>query len=164
MMPLSLSIDELVRYNQLERDRWDDCFQRQPEALRAPLQNGHMFGTVWELMDHIFVVERRHLQRLLSEYPLPDKTGVEAGDWPGLREYGLVTRERLKTLISAVEAPDVPRPLPIMGETRMVSPRKVLFHVFLHEMRHWAQISLALRNAGFEPPDDQDLIFSSALG
>jgi uncharacterized damage-inducible protein DinB len=44
-----------------------------------------------------------------------------------------------------------------------MTPRKLLFHILLHELRHWAQIALAVRLAGFEPPGDHDLFFSKAL-
>ena len=44
-----------------------------------------------------------------------------------------------------------------------MTPRKLLFHVLLHEIRHWAQIALAVRLAGIEPPGDHDLFFSTAL-
>jgi uncharacterized damage-inducible protein DinB len=44
-----------------------------------------------------------------------------------------------------------------------MSARKLLFHILLHEMRHFAQIALAVRLAGFEPPGDHDLVFSDAV-
>ena len=33
----------------------------------------------------------------------------------------------------------------------------------VHETRHWAQVALAVRLAGLEPPGDHDLFFSKAL-
>jgi uncharacterized damage-inducible protein DinB len=48
------------------------------------------------------------------------------------------------------------------GEYR-ITPRKLLFHCLVHETRHWAQIALALRRAGLEPPGSHDLIYSRAL-
>ena len=44
-----------------------------------------------------------------------------------------------------------------------MTPRKLLFHLLLHEIRHWAQIAMAVRIAGLEPPGDHDLFFSAAL-
>ena len=44
-----------------------------------------------------------------------------------------------------------------------MTPRKLLFHILLHETRHWAQIALAVRLAGLEPPGDHDLFYSKAL-
>ncbi len=44
-----------------------------------------------------------------------------------------------------------------------MSARKLLFHIVVHETRHWAQIALAVRSAGLEPPGDHDLFYSRAL-
>jgi uncharacterized damage-inducible protein DinB len=44
-----------------------------------------------------------------------------------------------------------------------MTSRKLLFHILVHEVRHWAQVALAVRLAGFEPPGDHDLFFSKAL-
>jgi uncharacterized damage-inducible protein DinB len=45
----------------------------------------------------------------------------------------------------------------------VLTPRKFVFHILFHEIRHWAQIATALRNAGFVPPGDHDLFYSSAM-
>ena len=39
-----------------------------------------------------------------------------------------------------------------------MTPRKLLFHILFHELRHWAQVALAVRLAGFEPPGDHDFV------
>ena len=44
-----------------------------------------------------------------------------------------------------------------------LTSRKFLFHILIHEIRHWVQIALAVRLAGFEPPGEHDLLFSPAL-
>jgi uncharacterized damage-inducible protein DinB len=165
-MSFSLSIDELRTYTDEERGKWNVWFRGQSrEVFGSALQSSGAFPTVWHLLDHIFVVERRHLQRLRGEYPLPETTAMPPGDWDAIWDYGIHTRAELAGAIrsfSSMEA-GTPRAVQIMGEQRMITPRKILFHVLLHEMRHWAQISLALRNAGLNPPQDQDFIFSSAI-
>ena len=40
--------------------------RRVPEAIDAPVQPGGRLPTVGKLIDHIFLVERRHLQRLME--------------------------------------------------------------------------------------------------
>jgi len=55
------------------------------------------------------------------------------------------------------------RMLDVRDQQWPVTPRKLLFHILLHETRHWAQIALAVRLAGFEPPGEHDLFFSKAL-
>ena len=44
-----------------------------------------------------------------------------------------------------------------------MTPRKLLFHIQLHEVRHWAQVALAVRAAGYAPPGEHDLFHSTAL-
>ena len=61
------------------------------------------------------------------------------------------------------EAADQVRSFAIREEQWQMSPRKLLFHILLHEIRHWAQIALAIRLAGLEPPGDHDLSYSKAL-
>ena len=58
---------------------------------------------------------------------------------------------------------DEPRTFTVQTGDFVLTPRKLLFHCLLHETRHWAQIALALRLAGIEPPGDHDLFFSRAL-
>lgn len=161
-MQLHLSWHETRAYNEEERAKWDRWFRNHGlEVLAVPFQRGERFPTVWHMVDHIFVVERRHLQRLRSEYPLPETTG--AADWQAILAYATGVRAELVAYVELPGDADAPREFPIMGRQVMVTPRKLLFHIFMHEARHWAQIALALRNAGFDPPPDQDLVFSSAL-
>ena len=47
--------------------------------------------------------------------------------------------------------------------TYPLSPRKLLFHMALHEVRHWAQVASTVRMAGFAPPGEHDLFYSKAL-
>jgi uncharacterized damage-inducible protein DinB len=56
-----------------------------------------------------------------------------------------------------------PRTFTVRDRPYSMSPRKMLFHLLLHETRHWAQIALAVRLAGLEPPGDHDLFFSRAM-
>ena len=64
-----LSLDEFVRYSNEERDKWRHWFVNQPEATGIEVQPGGRYPTVGMLIDHIFLVERRHLQRLQSVKP-----------------------------------------------------------------------------------------------
>jgi uncharacterized damage-inducible protein DinB len=51
----------------------------------------------------------------------------------------------------------------VRGQDFLMTPRKLLFHILFHEIRHWAQVALAVRLAGIDPPGDHDLFFSRAL-
>jgi uncharacterized damage-inducible protein DinB len=161
---LTLSYDELLRYTLEERDKWRRFFATHPDALEAPLQPAGGLATVGKLIDHIFLVERRHLQRLRGE-PLADRTGLTGNNAPPLFDYGASVRRELEQYVAELDE-DVAtqmRTFEVRSRPWPMSARKLLFHILMHEIRHWAQIALAVRLAGLEPPGDHDLFYSRAL-
>jgi uncharacterized damage-inducible protein DinB len=161
---MQITFAELQRYTQEERDKWRAWFTSHPDALEIALQPGGRYATVGALIDHIFLVERRHLQRLTSA-PLDSKTGLSGRHAPPLFDYGASVRRELEQFVSELDeyVADEPRTFTVQTGDFMLTPRKLLFHILLHETRHWAQIALAIRNAGLEPPGNHDLFFSKAL-
>jgi uncharacterized damage-inducible protein DinB len=163
-VPLILSFDELARYTNGERDKWRGWFLKHAEAIEAPLQPGGRYATVGKLIDHIFLVERRHLQRLTNA-PLSDRTGLTGSNAAPLFDYGESVRRELEQYVADLDddVADQVRTFEVRDQSWPMTPRKLLFHILLHELRHWAQIALAVRLAGFEPPGDHDLFYSKAL-
>ena len=163
-MMLTLSFDELLRYTMEERDKWRSFFVDHPQATETPLQPGGRFTTVGKLIDHIFLVERRHLQRLRAE-PLTDQTGLTGNNAPPLFDYGASVRRELEQFVGELDddIANQVRPFEVREQQWPMSPRKLLFHILIHEIRHWAQIALAIRFAGLEPPGNHDLFYSRAL-
>jgi uncharacterized damage-inducible protein DinB len=163
-MSLAITFDELLRYTNAERDKWHAWFLDHPAAIDAAVQPGARFGTAGKLIDHIFLVERRHLQRLASE-PLAEETGLTGNNAPPLFDYGASVRREMEQYVAdlAEDEADQSRTFDIRGVQMPMTTRKLLFHILLHETRHWAQIAMAVRIAGFEPPGDHDLLFSKAL-
>ncbi len=104
-MSLDLSFDELLRYTSDEREKWRRWFQSHPEAMDAPLQPGGRFPTVGKLIDHIFLVERRHLQRLTGD-PLAESTGLTGNNAPPLFDYGASVRRELEQLAGLIDEDD----------------------------------------------------------
>jgi uncharacterized damage-inducible protein DinB len=161
---LSVTYDELLRYTAEEREKWRRFFAEHPEAVGVPLHPDGRFDTVGKLMDHIFLVERRHLQRLRDE-PLTASTGLTGNNAPPLFDYGASVRRELEQYVVDLEE-DVAnqiRTFDVREQQWPMTPRKLLFHILLHELRHWAQIALAVRLAGIDPPGDHDLFYSRAL-
>ena len=161
---MQLTFDELQRYTQEERDKWRGWFVAHPEALEVEVQPGARFATTGALIDHIFLVERRHLQRLRNA-PVDTTTGLSGHHAPPLFDYGASVRRELDQFVSELdeEVADEPRTFTLPSGDFVLTPRKLLFHCLLHETRHWAQIALSLRRAGLEPPGNHDLFFSKAL-
>ncbi len=163
-MPLYMSIEELLRYASEERDKWRRWFVAHPDALDIPVQPDGRHLSVGKLVDHMFLAERRHLQRLTLQ-PVSDATGLTAKNASPLFDYGASVRRELEQYIRALddEQADEVMTFDIRGHQWTMTPRKLLLHILLHEIRHWAQIALAVRLAGLEPPGDHDLLFSKAL-
>ncbi|HEY2431759.1 MAG TPA: DinB family protein [Vicinamibacterales bacterium] len=162
---MNLSYLELLRYTQEERDKWRTWFAAHPDAVEIEVQPGGRHPTVGSLIDHIFLVERRHLQRLTNA-PLDTQTGLSGRHAPPLFDYGGSVRRELEHFAVPLEddAADEPRTFTVQsGGDYLLTPRKLLFHILLHETRHWAQIALAIRRAGLEPPGNHDLFYSRAL-
>ena len=162
---LTLTYDELLRYTNAERDKWRGWFAAHPAAIEAPIHPAGRFPTAGKLIDHVFLVERRHLQRLTGG-TLDTQTGLTGNNAPPLFDYGASVRRELEQFVADLEedAAEVPRPVQVAsGGEYMLTPRKLLFHILLHEIRHWAQIAMAVRLAGFEPPGQHDLFYSQAM-
>ena len=162
---MHLTFDELARYTAEEREKWRGWFVAHAEAMELEVQPGGRFSTVGALIDHIFLVERRHLQRLRGTEP-DTKTGLSGHHSPPLFDYGASVRRELEQFLAELddETADQPRKVTLQGGAEyMITPRKLLFHCLVHETRHWAQVALAVRRAGLEPPGNHDLFFSRAL-
>jgi uncharacterized damage-inducible protein DinB len=162
---LTLSLDELLAWTAEERAKWLPWFKANPSALDAPVQPGGRFPTVQSLIDHVFLVEVRHTLRLQRQQ-LPSLTGIDAHDVDGLFAYAARGRAAVHRYLATLTDEDAATPREVVvqsGGSFKMTPRKLLFHMALHEVRHWAQIATAVRMAGFAPPGDHDLFYSKAL-
>src|SRR3954470_2382479 len=137
-MSLSISFDELTRYTNAEREKWRGWLLVHPAAMDAPVQPGARHSTVGKLIDHMFLVERRHLQRLM-ELPVSERTGLTGNNAPPLFDYGASVRRELEQYAGDLdtELADQVRTFDMRGTPTQMTPRKLLFHILLHEIRHW---------------------------
>ena len=163
-MTTHITLDELLAWTAEERAKWLSWFKAHPAALDVVMQPGGRFQTVGSLIDHIFLVERRHTMRLLGK-ELPAATGIEAGDIDALWTYGDQGRKGVAAMVPSLSDADLNTPRDVVVPTGKVSmtPRKLLLHMALHEVRHWAQIASTVRAANFAPPGDHDLFYSKVM-
>jgi uncharacterized damage-inducible protein DinB len=161
---VNLAYDELLRYTGEEREKWRTWLLLHPQAMETPVQPGGRLPTVGKLIDHIFLVERRHLQRLTGDR-LAHSTGLTGNNAVPLFDYGASVRRELEQFARELdeEAADEIRMFDVRDRQWPMTPRKLLFHILLHEIRHWAQIALAVRLAGLEPPGDHDFFYSRSV-
>lgn len=163
-MSLTMTIDELLAWTAEERGKWQPWLKANPAALDVTMQPGGRFPTVASLVDHIFLVEHRHTLRLQGK-ELPTESGIVPGDVDALYAYAARGRDAVTAFLPTLSAEDAakPRDVVVASGTHPMSPRKLIFHMALHEVRHWAQIASAVRAAGFTPPGDHDLFYSKAM-
>lgn len=163
-MTLTMTLDELLAWTAEERAKWLPWLKANPKALDVTVQPGGRFPNVASLIDHIFLVEHRHTLRLQGK-ELPTESGITPGDIDALYAYAARGRDGVKKYVATLSEIDAntPRDVVVATGTFRLSPRKLLFHMALHEVRHWAQIAAVVRAAGHAPPGDHDLFFSKAL-
>jgi uncharacterized damage-inducible protein DinB len=157
---VSITVDQLLDYSDHERAKWREWLSTDPRRLELPVQPGGRFPTVGVLLDHIFFVERRLLCRLEGGTP-PDASGVAPADLPRLLEYGELVRADFRHYASELD--DAAGSEIVSFDALGVGPlsvtrRRLMTHVLLHETRHLAQLALAARLAGVDPPGGHDLM------
>ena len=160
-MSVTIDVERLLDYSDQERTKWRGWIAADPRRMTIVLQPGGRFPTAADLLDHVFVVERRHLCRLQGATP-PESSGVPLGDWARLFEYADLVRADFRHYVSELTDVVADGLLTFdaigLGAVTM-SRRRLLTHVLLHETRHLAQLALASRTAGIEPPGKHDLFY-----
>src|SRR5258708_33385733 len=161
---MHLSVDELLHYTGEERQRWEQWFRENgEELLKMPLA-GDRETTVGALLLHIFGPELRYVQRLRDE-ALTEHRGRPSEHVDEIFGFGCRTRTAMRDFVRSAKPEDWERVVEfeIAGRSYRATTRKIVLHALLHEVRHWAQIARIMRERGFAPPGDHDLLTSSAL-
>ena len=159
---MQLTVDELIGYTDEERAKWERWFAaRGDEPLRLR-PAGDLHADLGALLLHIFGPEHHYVQFLSGDYDFADLTRVPTGDASALFEFGRRGRAALRAWVASARAEDWERRVEPREEFP-VTARKIVAHVLLHEIRHWAQIAALVRQRGLAPPGDHDLLFSHAL-
>ena len=166
-MPVQLGLEDLIDYTDWEREKWHVRLgQKGSDVLQTGVgaHSDGRFGNVGELVRHIFSAEKRYVERLLDR-PLTDTGSVPADNLEALFQLGNESRRELKDFVEAFPAEkwDVPFEFKLMNSVLRVTPKKIIVHVLVHEMRHWAQIATLLRLNGMTG-EFHDFLFSTAMG
>ena len=166
-MPLDVSLTDLMDYTEWERGRWRDCLRRQDrkvlEISPGPHGDGR-FGAVGDLVKHIFAAEKRYVDRLAGR-PITDPASVPNDDLEALFEFGRQSRADLRQLLDAFPTQnwDIAVEFKLGNSNLRATPRKIVVHVLMHEIRHWAQIGTLLRSQGITD-GFHDFLFSPVMG
>ena len=158
----ALRYDTLLELTSTEHHRWHDWFIEHPKAWAVPFATGRM-ATIGGVVMHIFAVELRYAQRLLDE---------EVRQWEDFRqtsiedvfELGDQARGQLVHFLTTAPEAELDRVLTFQTLTAglvSASKYKIASNVFLHGIRHWAQVATVLRQNGFGDQWSHDMLLSS---
>ena len=161
-----VSFADLLRYNESEAGKWRSWLEAQPsELLDIPFGNpDQRMGNVREMLRHIFLTEWVYACVL---------NGESFDHWEHLKDNSVAdlfaigdeARAGLRTyLANATEAGmSTPVTLSARGFTVTGTARKFVTHVFIHSLRHWAQLATVLRQHGHDTGWPHDFVLSDAI-
>lgn len=155
---------ELLGDNEGATEKWTTWFQANPAALDVPCDI-YNSGTVRGLLKHIFAVELRHSQRLLGEQVIA-YDAISAGSLDHLLQVHEQAVRNLRKFLAVADMTALEEIIALQtvsAGTLRASRRKLFTHVLLHSMRHWAQLSTILREAGYPTNWPKDFLFSDAM-
>jgi uncharacterized damage-inducible protein DinB len=166
-MSAGLSLAELIEYTDWERGKWHDWLRQHGDDVLATSAGPHgdgRFQTIGDLVRHIFSAEKRYIDRL-SNRPLTDTASISNASVEALFQFGSQSRGDLKEFVENLPVGDwdVPQDFNFMNNFMRATPRKLVVHVLIHEIRHWAQIGTLFRVNGLKA-DFHDFLFSPVLG
>lgn len=161
-MPLTIDVNDLLRWNDVSTLRWRDLLRAHPEALALPCDIRDS-GDVAHFLQHIVAVELRYAQRLNGEPESPYEA-VPFGSADELFTTHDDACAKLRSLL-ADDAYDWTQEIEFqtitMGKLRAMR-RDVLLHLLMHSIRHYAQLATLVRSAGVKPDWPMDFLFLNA--
>lgn len=161
----ALTVRELLDYTRAETEHWHRWLAAQPPAvLELPAGAGRT-ATVRGLIHHIVVVERRYTDRLRGE-PVTNYEDVPNAPLDTLFAAFSDTRGRLDAWLASASEADLARRMEfqtLSAGTLTASTRKIVVHLLLHGVRHWAQLATTLRQHGHATDWPHDILMSDAL-
>ena len=165
-MAVSVALDELFEYTDWERQKWHDWLRSKGDQVlgigAGPNGDGR-FESVGDLVKHIFSAEKRYVERLKGQ-PLTDPASIPSDSIEALFQFGEKSRKGLRELVSSwpSEQWNTPMDLKILTYSISATPKKIVTHVLMHEIRDWAQIGTLLRLQGLVG-EFHDFLFSPAM-
>jgi uncharacterized damage-inducible protein DinB len=157
-----ISFEELLSYQEEQTEQWCEFFLKRPHLLKV---DASPTSTVGDLLFHTFTSEYRIAQRLLGEIMLQDADFVRSNvsDLFSVAELAAIKLHEYLAKASQKDMEEVRTfPSPTLGEFT-ATPKKMITHAIVHSIRHWAQVSRALREHGQRADFSHDPLFSKRL-
>ena len=162
MSRCALSYKALLELTSTEHHRWHEWFAEHPEAWALAFATERM-ATVGGVVLHIFAVELRYTQRLLGERVTgwEDFTQSMVDE---VFEVGENARAQLVQFLDGVSDEELDKVLTfqtLTAGTVTANKHKIASNIFLHDIRHWAQVATVLRQNGYVDQWPHDLLLSA---
>jgi uncharacterized damage-inducible protein DinB len=158
----SLTSEELQAWVERTTQGWRQLIAKNPDVLSLPCDVRET-NSVAGLIQHIVAVELRYAQRLrgiaesaYDQIPL------------GSAEEMFAVHDKAMALLPALDAwreSDWEQKLEFTTRsagTLQASRRVILIHLFMHSIRHYAQLATVVRQHGVKPDWAMDYLFMSA--
>lgn len=161
-MPLAISAENLVVWNDTTAQHWRDFILANPLilGLLCDIRNGR---TVADTLQHIVAVELRYAQRLAgfpeSTYEEIPKDSIDS--ILGTHELAFAHIRNLLADPSFDWSTEITVDTISLGRLR-VTRETILVHLTLHSIRHYAQLATLVRQQGYKPTWPMDYLFIAA--
>jgi uncharacterized damage-inducible protein DinB len=155
-----LTATELLDWNDLTAQRWKTLLAANPTALEFTC-DVYGVGTVRGLLRHIVAVELRYSERLSGEpvTPYEQVPDSSAEDLFALHDQTMI-RYRKLLADDSIDWDEKLEFTTVSAGTRTATRKRILFHAFLHGIRHYAQLATLVRQHGIKPDWPMDFLFS----
>ncbi len=156
---------ELLAYTDAETERWRAWLAGQgPAVLDLTVGEGNR-ATVRDVIGHVFMVELRYAERLLGR-PVTSYEQMDMSTLDALWRIHHAARSTFRAYLEHLPAGERAREMTF--DTRTLGPftasaHKVAVHALMHGIRHWAQLAMALRQAGLRQPWEHDWLVCDAV-
>ncbi len=157
-----LTATEVLLWNDLTARRWKALLAANPAALEFPC-DVYGAGTVRGLLRHIVAVELRYSERLSGEPVTPyEKVPEGSADELFAQHDQTIARYRKLLADESIDWDEKLEFTTIPAVIRTATRKRILFHAFLHGIRHYAQLATLVRQRAIKPDWPMDFLFSGS--
>jgi uncharacterized damage-inducible protein DinB len=164
MSHAAVTLEDLLADFEATAAKWKAFFAANPDAAEVATDIANR-GNIGSLVWHIYAASVRLSERLLGE-PVTDLEATNPQDLDSAWELQSRAAANLRQYFESTEEAalnEVFRFQTRAGGEISASRRKICLHIFVHAIRHWAQIGSIVRQHGFPPDWPQDILMSSAI-
>ena len=169
---MHVTIDELLDHLGEERAKWREWFSVHGDAALGIALSNETHPSVGALVLHCFWAELFYAHLVRGETLTRESDIVQQNrDLPddqadAVFAFGQCAHDAMRMFADRAGDEEWERLHEIDGPGIRIegSARKLVSHILVHEIRHWAQIAMVMRQNGLAPPGDHDLIFSDSFG